>query len=88
MSDLNLEFSPSKEDMELFDPPSELSVSLAKYLRFGESRELPYPHLINAYMGTRQSKKILNIARNFESAHAYLLIGAQIRINEEGGSNA
>lgn len=88
MSKLNMGFSPSKEDMELFDLPSELSVCIAEYLRIGNSRGFSYPHLLNVYMGARQSKTILKIARNFESAHAYLLIGAQIRIHEEGGGNA
>lgn len=73
---------------QIFEPPSDLSLSIAHYLRLGEQKGIPISQLINAYMNTLQSESVHQAACDFEGAHAYLLIGARLSIVEEFLYNA
>ena len=84
----NKGFNPTQEALDHYFPPSELGISIAEYLRIGSSRGFSYRYLVNLYMGTPQPSKVLKIINDFESAHAYLFIGAKIRISEEGDCDA
>lgn len=87
MKDKNMGISPSEEIPE-FNQNSELSKSIAIYIDFARSRGLSYPSLVNEYCNGTQSEKILKVINDFESAHAFLLIGAKLKIFYSGGNDA
>jgi hypothetical protein len=68
-----------KEGKELFAEPSELSLELAQMLREAENTGLSYREIIDIFMCGSQSAKVYAVAKDFETTHAYLLVGARIK---------
>lgn len=82
MADSIGNFSHNKGE-GIFPEPSELSLQLAQMLREAENAELSYREIIDIFMCGSQSAKVYAVAKDFETTHAYLLVGARIKALSE-----
>ena len=71
------------EGQELFAQPSELSLNLAQMIRRAETTGLSYREIIEIFMHGPQVAKVYAVAKDFETTHAYLLVGARVRALRE-----
>ena len=62
----------------IFPEPSEKSLELAQMIREAENVGLNYREIIDIFMRGPQSAKVYAVAKDFETTHAYLLVGARI----------